>query len=51
MLFLRSGKKFKQHFKDNPSQPFISSGYMERSDSPFHDETNRGYEKMHFSVY
>ncbi|MBW1699490.1 MAG: DUF1638 domain-containing protein [Deltaproteobacteria bacterium] len=36
-LFLGSKETFKQYFKDNPSQPFSSPGYMERSDSPFHD--------------
>jgi hypothetical protein len=36
-LFLGSKEKFKEHFKDNPSQPFSSPGYMERSESLFHD--------------
>ncbi len=41
-LFLGSKEKFEEHFKDNPSQPFTSPGYMERSDSPFHDSLLRG---------
>ena len=41
-LFLGSKEKFEQHFKDNPSQPFSSPGYTERSDSPFHDSLLRG---------
>ena len=41
-LFLGSKEKFEQHFKENPSQPFTSPGYMERSDSPFHDSLLRG---------
>jgi hypothetical protein len=41
-LFLGSKEKFEQHFKENPSQPFSSPGYMERSDSPFHDSLLRG---------
>ena len=41
-LFLGSRKKFEQHFKDNPSQPFSSPGYTERSESPFHDSLLRG---------
>jgi len=36
-LFLGSKERFKQHFQDNPSQPFSSPGYMERSDALFHD--------------
>jgi hypothetical protein len=36
-LFLGSKERFKQNFKDNPSQPFSSPGYMERSDVLFHD--------------
>jgi hypothetical protein len=39
-LFLGSKEKFRQHFKDNPSQPFSSAGYMERSDTLFHDGLN-----------
>ena len=41
-LFLGSKEEFERHFKDNPSQPFSSPGYMERSDSPFHDALLRG---------
>ncbi len=41
-LFLGSKGEFERHFKDNPSQPFSSPGYMERSDSPFHDALLRG---------
>jgi hypothetical protein len=41
-LFLGSKEKFEQNFKDNPSQPFSSPGYTERSDSPFHDSLLRG---------
>ncbi len=36
-LFLGSRKKFRRHFKDNPSQPFSSAGYMERSNTLYHD--------------
>jgi hypothetical protein len=36
-LFLGSRETFKQHFQDNPSQPFSSPGYIERSESFFHD--------------
>ncbi|HUV07276.1 MAG TPA: DUF1638 domain-containing protein, partial [Spirochaetia bacterium] len=36
-LFLGSRQRFMEHFKDNPSQPFSSPGYMERSDFLFHD--------------
>ena len=36
-LFLGSREKFREHFKDNPSQPFSSAGYMERSDTLYHD--------------
>jgi hypothetical protein len=36
-LFLGSRELFKRHFKDNPSQPFSSPGYIERSDVLFHD--------------
>jgi len=36
-LFLGSKKNFERYFKNNPSQPFSSPGYMERSDSLFHD--------------
>jgi hypothetical protein len=36
-LFLGSKEKFQQYFQDNPSQPFSSPGYMERSDAMFHD--------------
>lgn len=41
-LFLGSKEEFERHFKDNPSQPFSSPGYIERSDSPFHDALLRG---------
>jgi len=41
-LFLGAKEKFEQYFKDNPSQPFSSPGYAERSDSPFHDSVLRG---------
>jgi len=41
-LFLGSKEKFQEHFKDNPSQPFSSPGYTERSDSPFHDSLLMG---------
>ena len=41
-LFLGSKERFKEHFKDNPSQPFSSPGYMERSDSLFHDGIHAG---------
>jgi hypothetical protein len=36
-LFLGSRERFREHFQDNPSQPFSSPGYMERSDVLFHD--------------
>ena len=36
-LFLGSREKFRKHFKDNPSQPFSSAGYMERSNTLYHD--------------
>jgi hypothetical protein len=36
-LFLGSKERFKLHFRENPSQPFSSPGYMERSDVLFHD--------------
>jgi hypothetical protein len=36
-LFLGSREQFRKHFKDNPSQPFSSAGYMERSETIFHD--------------
>jgi hypothetical protein len=36
-LFLGSREKFQEHFQDNPSQPFSSPGYMERSDTMIHD--------------
>ena len=41
-LFLGSKERFKEHFKDNPSQPFSSPGYMERSESFFHDGSAGG---------
>ena len=36
-LFLGSREKFRDYFKDNPSQPFSAAGYMERSDTFYHD--------------
>jgi hypothetical protein len=36
-LFLGSKERFRLHFQHNPSQPFSSPGYMERSDVLFHD--------------
>ena len=36
-LFLGSRQKFKEHFKDNPSQPFSAAGYMERGENLYHD--------------
>lgn len=36
-LFLGSKEIFQKHFQDNPSQPFSSPGYMERSDTMFHN--------------
>ena len=40
-LFLGSKAKFKEHFQDNPSQPFSSAGYMERGESMFHDSLDQ----------
>ncbi len=36
-LFLGSRRTFAEHFKDNPSLPFSSVGYMERGTSWIHD--------------
>jgi hypothetical protein len=36
-LFLGSKEVFQEHFQENPSQPFSSPGYMERSDTMLHD--------------
>jgi hypothetical protein len=40
-LLLGSRGEFKRHFRDNPSQPFSSTGYSERSVGSFHE----GFEK------
>ncbi len=36
-IFLGSRQAFREHFKDNPSLPFSSVGYMERGGSWVHD--------------
>jgi len=36
-IFLGSRQAFKEHFKDNPSLPFSSVGYMERGGAWVHD--------------
>lgn len=36
-IFLGSRGRFREHFKDNPSLPFSSTGYMERGGSSIHD--------------
>ncbi len=38
-IFLGSRKLFAEHFKDNPSLPFSSTGYMERGGTPIHEAT------------
>ncbi len=38
-VFLGSRKIFARHFKDNPSLPFSSTGYMERGGTPIHEAT------------
>jgi hypothetical protein len=40
-IFLGSKKKFFEHFKDNPSRPFSSTGYMERGDSSINSSESR----------
>ena len=36
-IFLGSREKFREYFKDNPSLPFSSAGYMERGGPSIHD--------------
>ncbi len=36
-IFLGSRNAFARHFKDNPSLPFSSTGYMERGGDPIHE--------------
>jgi hypothetical protein len=36
-IFLGSRERFRENFKDNPSLPFSSTGYMERGGSSVHD--------------
>ena len=36
-IFLGSRLEFEKHFKDNPSLPFSSTGYMERGGSSLHE--------------
>jgi hypothetical protein len=36
-IFLGSRERFRDNFKDNPSLPFSSTGYMERGGSSVHD--------------
>jgi hypothetical protein len=36
-IFLGSRERFREHFKDNPSLPFSSAGYMERGGASIHD--------------
>ncbi len=36
-VFLGSRKAFERYFKDNPSLPFSSAGYMERGGKPIHE--------------
>ena len=38
-LFLGSRERFKEHFKDNPSMPFSSAGYLERGTSFMREST------------
>ena len=38
-IFLGSRGEFSRHFKDNPSMPFSSTGYMERGGTPIHEAT------------
>jgi hypothetical protein len=38
-VFLGSRSAFAAHFKDNPSLPFSSTGYMERGGTPIHEAT------------
>jgi hypothetical protein len=38
-IFLGSRAEFARHFKDNPSMPFSSTGYMERGGTPIHEAT------------
>jgi hypothetical protein len=38
-VFLGSREAFTRYFKDNPSLPFSSAGYMERGGDPIHEAT------------
>lgn len=42
-IFLGSREKFKEHFADNPSCPFSSVGYAERTDSYVHEASLRTF--------
>lgn len=41
-LLLGSRQEFKRRFRDNPSQPFSSTGYGERAAAPFHEGLEGG---------
>ncbi len=38
-LFLGSRGRFAEHFRDNPSRPFSSPGYLAEGDNSFHEST------------
>lgn len=42
-LFLGSRQRFQHYFKENPSMPFSSAGYMERGDTYVHED---GYQRL-----
>jgi len=48
-LFLGSRAKFKEHFGDNPSQPWTSLGYSERGDTLISDGNARVFGEGHTS--
>ena len=45
-ILLGSRERFKEHFEDNPSMPFSSSGYMERGE--YYIRTDEGDGKIHY---
>ena len=45
-ILLGSKEKFKEHFADNPSMPFSSSGYMERGE--YYLRVEDGESKIHY---
>lgn len=48
-LFLGSKEKFKEHFGENPSQPWTSLGYSERGDTLISDGNARVFGEGHTS--